>query len=345
MSSATAPLSPARILPLDAIPPAFRGGAVAIGNFDGVHRGHQALLEAARSEGSARQAPALLLTFEPHPRSFFRPDEPTFRLTTIEAKARLAAAFGLDGIVIARFDHSFAQTTAAAFVDRVLVEQLDIAAAIIGHDFQFGHDRLGSPAFLAHEGTRHGFALSVLGAVIDDHGTAFSSSRVRQRLQAGEIEAANAELGYRWFVMGTVQHGDKRGRELGYPTANVRLPADCGLALGVYAVTLTRADGTTRDAVASYGRRPTFDNGAVLLEVHVFDFDASLYDETVAVTFHRFLRGEERFAAIDALIAQMDRDSDAARRILAEAGPGTSLDQRLALIAPVAPVAPPPAFR
>ncbi|WP_029075821.1 bifunctional riboflavin kinase/FAD synthetase [Kaistia adipata] len=345
MTSATAHLPPARILPLDAIPAEFRGGAVAIGNFDGVHRGHQALLEAARSEASARQAPALLLTFEPHPRSFFRPDEPTFRLTSVEAKARLAAAFGLDGIVVAPFDHDFSQTSAAEFVERILIGQLGIAAAIIGHDFQFGHDRLGSPAFLAHEGTLRGFALSVLGAVIDDQGSAFSSSRVRRHLHEGEIEAANAELGYRWFVMGVVQHGDKRGRELGYPTANVRLPADCGLALGIYAVTLTRADGTTRDGVASYGRRPTFDNGAVLLEVHVFDFDETLYDETVAITFHRFLRGEERFDTIDALIAQMDRDSEVARRILAEAGPGTSLDQRLALIAPTAPVAPPPGIR
>lgn len=340
MTSATAHLPPARILPLDAVPAEFRGGAVAIGNFDGMHRGHQALLEAARSEGSARQAPALLLTFEPHPRTVFRPDVPLFRLSTVEAKARLAAAFGLDGIVVARFDREFAKTSADDFVDDILVGRLGITAAIIGHDFQFGHDRLGSPAFLAHRGTEHGFALSVLGAVIDDHGTSFSSSRVRQSLEQGAIERANSELGYRWFVMGTVQHGDKRGRELGYPTANVRLPADCGLALGIYAVTLTRADGITHAAVASYGRRPTFDNGAVLLEVHVFDFADMLYDEQVVVTFHSFLRGEERFASIEALIAQMDRDSDAARRILAEAGPGTSLDQRLATIAPSADVAP-----
>ncbi|BCP52488.1 riboflavin biosynthesis protein [Kaistia sp. 32K] len=340
MTSAPAHLLPARILPLDAIPADCRGGAVAIGNFDGMHRGHQALLEAARSEGSAHQAPALLLTFEPHPRSVFRPDSPLFRLSTMEAKARLAAAFGLDGIVVARFDREFAETSADDFVDKILVERLGITAAIIGHDFQFGHDRLGSPAFLAHQGARHGFTVSVLGAVIDGNGQSFSSSRVRQSLEQGEIERANSELGYRWFVMGKVQHGDKRGRELGYPTANVRLPADCGLALGIYAVTLTRADGTTHDAVASYGRRPTFDNGAVLLEVHVFDFADSLYDEAVVITFHRFLRGEERFESIDALIAQMDRDSEAARRILANAGPGTSLDQRLALIAPSADVAP-----
>jgi riboflavin kinase/FMN adenylyltransferase len=345
MTSASAHLSPARILSLDAVPAAFRGAAVAIGNFDGVHRGHQALLETARSQGNARQAPVLLLTFEPHPRSLFRPDEPIFRLTSIEAKARLAAAFGVDAIVVANFDPAFAKITAAQFVDDILVDKLGVVAAIIGHDFQFGHDRAGSPAFLAHQGTKHGFALSVLGAVSDDHGGAFSSSRVRRSLEAGEIEAANGELGYRWFVMGTVQHGDKRGRDLGYPTANVSLPADCALALGIYAVTLTRADGTTHAGVASYGRRPTFDNGAVLLEVHVFDFAGDLYEEGVIVTFHRFLRGEERFDSIEALIAQMDRDSAEARRILAEAGPGTSLDQRLALIGPTAPVAPPSTIR
>ncbi|WEK52287.1 MAG: bifunctional riboflavin kinase/FAD synthetase [Candidatus Kaistia colombiensis] len=340
MTSANAPLPAARILPLDALPAEYRRSAIAIGNFDGMHRGHQALLEAARSEANAHRAPALLLTFEPHPRSVFRPETPLFRLTPVEAKARIAAAFGLDGIVVADFDQEFSKTSATDFVDEVLVRQLGISAAIIGHDFHFGHDRQGSPAFLAHEGVRCGFTMSVLGAVIDDHGAAFSSSRVRQALERGAIETANAELGYRWFVTGTVQHGDKRGRELGYPTANVRLPADCGLALGVYAVTLTRADGTVHDAVASYGRRPTFDNGAVLLEVHVFDFHEQLYDETVVVTFHAFLRPEARFDSIEALIEQMDRDSLDARRILATSGPGSALDQRLAMIAPPPRVAP-----
>ena len=342
MTSANAPLPPARIFSLGELPAEYRRAAVAIGNFDGMHRGHQALLEAARSEADAHRTPALLLTFEPHPRSVFRPDTPLFRLTTIEAKARIAAAFGLDGIVVAGFDKEFAKTTALEFVDDVLVRQLGISSAIIGHDFHFGCDRQGSPAFLAHEGVRRGFTLSVLGAVLDEHGVAFSSSRVRHCLEQGAIDAANAELGYRWFVSGVVQHGDKRGRELGYPTANVRLPADCGLALGIYAVTLTRPDGSVHFAVASYGRRPTFDNGAVLLEVHVFDFDDQLYDETVVVTFHAYLRPEARFDTIGSLIQQMDQDSLQARHILAAAGPGTRLDQRLATIAPplVAPAKP-----
>lgn len=329
-------LTAAPLIPLDDIPATLRGAALAIGNFDGMHRGHHALFAAARSEADARTLPALMLTFEPHPRSVLKPDEPLFRLTPLAAKARLAAAFGLDGVVVARFDAAFAAVSAEEFVARVLVERLAIAAVIVGHDFQFGHDRLGGAAFLAGAGGRHCFSTSVVGAVTDGFGTPYSASRIRRLLGEGDIAGANDELGYRWFVTGAVQHGDKRGRELGYPTANIRLPSDCGLALGIYAVTLTRADGTVLPAVASYGRRPTFDNGAVLLEVHVFDFSGDLYGEDVAVTFHAYLRGEERFASIEALIEQMDRDSLAARAVLAAAGPGSGIDIRLAGAGPLA---------
>jgi len=166
--------------------------------------------------------------------------------------------------------------------------------------------------------------------VTDAAGVPYSASRIRRLLREADIRIANGELGYRWFVNGAVQHGDKRGRELGYPTANIRLESDCDLALGIYAVTLTRADGTLLPGVASYGRRPTFDNGAVLLEVHVFDFAGDLYGETVRVALHAFLRGEERFTSIEALIEQMDRDSLAARAILASDGPGSAIDLRLA---------------
>ncbi len=323
-------LTAAPLIPLDDVPAALRGAALAIGNFDGMHRGHHALLAAGRREADARGMPALMLTFEPHPRTVLRPGEPLFRLTPLPAKARLAAAFGLDGVVVATFNSDFAKVSAEAFVADVLVERLGIAAVIVGHDFQFGHDRLGSPAFLVEASQRYGFSTSVVGAVTDGMGTPYSASGIRRLLGEGDIRAANAELGYRWFVIGAVQHGDKRGRELGYPTANIRLPADCGLALGIYAVTLTRADGRVLPAVASYGRRPTFDNGAVILEVHVFDFAGDLYGEEVAVTFHAYLRGEERFTSIEALIAQMDRDSLAARAILLAAGPGSAVDARLA---------------
>ncbi|SHE76440.1 riboflavin kinase / FMN adenylyltransferase [Kaistia soli DSM 19436] len=323
-------LTAAPLIPLDDVPALLRGSALAIGNFDGMHRGHHALFTASRTEADARGTAALMLTFEPHPRTVLRPGEQLFRLTPLEAKARLAGAFGLDGVVVARFDAEFAKVSAEEFVAEVLVKRLGISTVVVGHDFQFGHDRQGSPGFLMSAGERYGFSTSVVGAVTDDFGAPFSASRIRQFLEQGDIALANSELGYRWFVVGSVQHGDKRGRELGYPTANIRLPADCGLALGVYAVTLTRADGTVLPGVASYGRRPTFDNGAVILEVHVFDFADDLYGEDVAVTFHAFLRGEERFASIEALIAQMDLDSLASRAILAAAGPGSAIDLRLA---------------
>ncbi|MCX5479016.1 bifunctional riboflavin kinase/FAD synthetase [Kaistia geumhonensis] len=323
-------LKAAPLIGLDAVPTPMKGAVLAIGNFDGMHRGHHELFAAARREADRRGCAALLLTFEPHPRSVLRPGEPVFRLTPLPAKAQLAAALDLDGVVVARFDKAFAAMSAGDFVRQVLVERLAVSAVIVGHDFQFGHDRLGSPEFLAAAGREHGFATSIVDAVTDAAGVPYSASRIRRLLREADIRIANAELGYRWFVNGDVQHGDKRGRELGYPTANIRLEADCDLALGIYAVTLTRADGTMLPGVASYGRRPTFDNGAVLLEVHIFDFAGDLYGETVRVALHAFLRGEERFTSIEALIEQMDRDSLAARAILGSDGPGSPIDLRLA---------------
>lgn len=322
----------APLFPLDAMPPHLRGGVLAIGNFDGMHRGHHALFAAAVSEAAARGVPALVLTFEPHPRTVLRPGETVFRLTPPGAKARLAAAFGLDGVVVATFDQPFAETSAADFVRRVLKERLEVSAVIVGHDFQFGHDRAGSPAFLAREGKHLGFTTSVVGAVTDPMGEPFAATRIRRYLETNDLAAANSDLGYRWFITGRVQHGDKRGRELGYPTANVRLPPDCGLGIGIYAVTLTRADGTLHHAVASYGRRPTFDNGTLLLEVFVFDFDGDLYGENVAVQFFAYLRGEERFDSVDALIRQMDADSLAARAILKSADEGSAIDRAIGSI-------------
>lgn len=332
---------PATLIPLDDVPARFRGAVLAIGNFDGMHRGHHELLRTTRREADRLGVPALMLTFEPHPRTVLRPDEPLFRLTPLPAKARLAGAFGLDGVVVARFDAAFGRMSAERFVEEVLVGSLGVAAVVVGHDFSFGHDRQGSPQFLEAAGRKHGFETRIVDAVSDAFGEPYSATSIRTALVEGDIAAANRGLGYRWFVTGEVQHGDKRGRELGYPTANVRLPADCGLALGIYAVTLTRADGSIHAAVASYGKRPTFDNGAVLLEVHVFDFEADLYGEAVAVTFFAYLRGEERFESIEALVEQMDRDSLTARAILLGADEGSELDRRISKtdIAPAPPVA------
>ncbi|WP_183854058.1 bifunctional riboflavin kinase/FAD synthetase [Prosthecomicrobium pneumaticum] len=320
------PLTP---LSLETLPPHLAGGVVAIGNFDGVHRGHQALLAATRSEARSRGLKALVLTFEPHPRDFFRPDPPVFRLTPPAAKARLLTALGFDGLVVLPFDRDLAAMEPGRFVEKVLVGGLGVAGAVVGHDFHFGRDRAGTPAFLGAAAARHGFRLAVLAPVVDTGGVPFSSSRIRALLEAGDVAAANEALGYRFFVLGTVIDGDKRGRELGYPTANIRLGADSRLRHGIYAVEMTRADGTVLEGVASYGRRPTFDDGPPLLEVFAFDFSGDLYGERVAVRFHTFLRGEEKFDSVAALIAQMDRDSAAARAILAEAAAPGPIDRAL----------------
>jgi riboflavin kinase/FMN adenylyltransferase len=329
--------SPARLAalspyPLDEIPPALTGGVVAIGNFDGVHRGHMQLLEVTCAEAARRNVPAVVLTFEPHPRSVLRPEKPVFRLTPLPAKARLLKAAGMDGLVAARFDRTFAAMTPAEFIERVLVGSLKISGVVVGFNFRFGRARAGDTATLAAAGREVGFAVHVVEAVADT-GVLVASSDIRDALAAGDLERANRLLGYRWFVTGEVIHGEARGRDLGFPTANLRLSTDGGLSHGVYAVRLRRAGGGVHDGVASYGVRPTFGGGAALLEVHLFDFDEDIYGEEVAVTFVAWLRPEARFADVGELIAAIRRDCDNARAALAAAGAGTGLDRRLAALA------------
>jgi riboflavin kinase/FMN adenylyltransferase len=322
---------PAPILDLDAVPAGLRGGVVAIGNFDGLHRGHADLLRLAVAEARRRGVPTLALTFEPHPRSFFRPEAPVFRLTSLAAKARVAGALGIDALVVARFDRALSEMSAGAFVDRVLIGRLNASEVVVGRDFRFGKGRAGSPATLAEAGADAGFAVTVADVVLAADGLPVSSSAVREALSAGDIARANDLLGHRWFVAGTVVPGDRRGRELGFPTANLGLPPDCRLRHGIYAVRVTVGDRTF-DAVASYGRRPTFDNGAPLLEAFLFDFDGDLYGREVVVTFFAWIRAEERFASVADLVAAMNEDAVKARAILAEADPGTATDRALAAI-------------
>lgn len=331
---------PAPVHDLDALPEALRGGVVAVGNFDGFHRGHADLLRLAVAEGRRRRVPALVLTFEPHPRTFFRPEVPVFRLTSLAAKARVAGALGIDAVVVAPFDRALSERSAAAFIDRVLVGRLQAAEVVVGRDFRFGKGRGGSVATLAAAGAEAGFAVTVADVVLAADGTPVSSSAVREALSAGDVARANDLLGYRWFVAGTVVAGDRRGRELGFPTANIRLPPDCRLRHGIYAVRVTVGE-QTYDAVASYGRRPTFDNGAPLFEVHLFDFSGDLYGREIAVTVFAWIRAEERFASVADLVAAMNRDAATARAILREAGPGTATDRALAAIGAVPPVVPP----
>jgi riboflavin kinase/FMN adenylyltransferase len=311
-------------LPADLI-----GGVVAVGNFDGVHRGHAALLEATRDAAAAAGVPALVLTFEPHPKTFFRPEAPVFRLTPLRAKARLLKALRLDGLAVAAFDRTFASIAAEDFVERILVGRLKLKAAVVGFNFHFGKGRTGTPALLADAGRRLGFAVTVFDRVSGDEGAPLSSSAIRDSLFAGDVAAANRLLGYRWFVTGEVVAGDRRGRELGYPTANIRLGEEEGLRHGIYAVRMRRAGGASMGGVASYGRRPTFGGGPPILEAHLFDFSGDLYGEEVEVVFVGWIRPERTFQDAGDLIAAMDHDSAEARAILAAAGPGTTLDAAL----------------
>jgi riboflavin kinase / FMN adenylyltransferase len=293
------------------------GAVVAIGNFDGVHRGHRAVIAAAQARAHALGRPAAALTFEPHPRSFFRPDEPLFRLTDERAKLRLLAGTGLDGTIVLPFDAALAGLSAADFVDRILVRRFAVAGVAIGFDFHFGLNRAGSPDYLAAQGAKRGFAVDIVPR-FEDNGRPVRSGPIRAALAAGRISEANELLGYPWFVSGTVVHGDKRGRELGYPTANLRLDPGCALAHGIYAVRV--GVGERRyDGVASFGRRPMFDQGTVLLEAFLFDFSGDLYGEVIDVAFVDWIRPELKLDSVADLVRRMDEDSRLARAALARA--------------------------
>jgi riboflavin kinase/FMN adenylyltransferase len=310
------------------LPQRLRGAVAAIGNFDGVHRGHQAVLDLALERGRASGRPVVAVTFEPHPRSLFRPDEPVFRLTPAPAKARLMRALGADALLVLPFTRAFAAQSADAFVRDVLVAGLGIGHAIVGWDFHFGAGRHGNPAYLAEMGKEHGFGVDVISAFTAEDGAVVSSSRIRDALTRGDLGEANGLLGYRWFVTAEVIHGAKRGRALGMPTANMALGSDCRLAHGVYAVTF-RVDGVTRPGVANFGSRPQFDDGAPLLETHVLDFDGDLYGKRASVGFLSYLRPELKFTGIDALVVQMRADTAEARALIAALPPGTDLDRAL----------------
>jgi riboflavin kinase/FMN adenylyltransferase len=306
--------------PAAAIP---RGAVVAMGNFDGVHLGHRAVIAAALRMARARGQPALAVTFEPHPRRYFSPNTPQFRLTDERGKLRLLAATGLQGAVVMAFDRHRAGTSAQDFIHHDLIERLGICGISVGYDFHFGKGRVGSPSLLVSEAPRLGIEVDVQPH-IDVEERPVSSSAIRMALAEGQIEEAARMLGGPWFVTGEVIHGEKRGRELGYPTANIRLDAHCGLKHGIYAVRVGRAEGDQAqrlDGVASFGRRPTFDNGAPLLEVFLFDFKGDLYGSRLDVAFIGFIRDELKFDSIEALVAQMDNDSARARAAL-EAAPG-----------------------
>ena len=297
----------------------LQGCVVAIGNFDGVHRGHAAVLARAKALAQKLKVPCAALTFEPHPVDFFAGAGTVFRLTPEAEKVRGLARQGLDGTIIISFDASVATMEAEAFVTDILIKRLGISGAVVGYDFHFGKARSGSPAFLTDAGARHGFAVEVVEKVVadvDGASEAVHSNAARKALEEGDVTRAAAILGHEWFAVGEVVHGEKLGRQLGFPTANVRLDPSCRLRHGIYAVRLT-VDGITHGGVANFGRRPTVtDTGAPLLETFVFDFSGDLYGKTVEVAFVGWIRGEEKFASLDALVAEMNRDKEKARKIL-----------------------------
>ncbi len=294
----------------------MRHAVVAIGNFDGVHRGHQALLSIAGKEAAAARAPFGVLTFEPHPRLFFRPGQPMFRLTPPALKERLLAATGADFQLTLEFNRALANLEARDFVRNILVERLGVSRVVTGYDFHFGHGRKGNPELMRRLGEEYGFAVSAVDQVTDDEGLApFSSTAIRDDLRHGRVtEAANA-LGYWWMLTGAVVAGDGRGRTLGFPTANMLLDPGVEILEGIYAVRIT-VSGKPHHGAAYIGTRPTFASGRRFLEVFIFDFDRGIYGETMDVQFMTFIRPDMKFTTPEALVLQMRTDCDAAATAL-----------------------------
>jgi riboflavin kinase / FMN adenylyltransferase len=304
----------------DAVSPALSGAVVAIGNFDGVHRGHQRVIATALAMARERDRPALALTFEPHPASFFAPHVPFFRLTPEPLKVRALQAAGLSGAVVMAFDARLAAEPPDLFIDLVLRDRLAVSGVAVGYDFHFGKARAGTPSFLKASGDRHGFAVEIVPRFTDG-GTTISSSAIRAALEAGDAALAATLLGRPYAFIASVRHGDKRGRDLGFPTANLALEPGNRLRQGIYAVRVVLPDGRCVGGAASYGRRPTFDNGAPLFEVYLFDFAGDLYGATLMVEVIGWVRPELKFDGVDALVAQMREDCDTARRLISAMAP------------------------
>lgn len=299
------------------VPASARGAALAIGNFDGVHRGHQALIAATRVEAVRLGAPTGAVVFEPHPREYFQPDKPHFRLTPLPLKLRLLEQFGVDVAIVLAFDAGLAAQSAEEFVARVLVGALGARQVVVGYDFRFGKGRGGDPASLQRSGMALGFGVTII-AQVAEAGEVFSSSAIRAELAQGDVKGAAQMLGWWWRVAGVVRGGAKRGTGLGFPTANIALTPGTALGHGIYAVRVHV--GADLHAGAAYlGTRPTFDDGAPVLEVFLFDFDGDLYGREIEVEFIDFLRPDRRFDDAASLQAQMETDCARAREVLARA--------------------------
>jgi riboflavin kinase/FMN adenylyltransferase len=309
------------------LPSSLRGAALAIGNFDGVHRGHQAVIAEAERIARSQGAPHLVVTFEPHPRAVFRPDDPPFRLTPRRATLQLFGTLGVDATVVFRFDRRFAAITADAFVDDVLVAGLAVRHVVIGRDFCFGQGRAGTADFLRDRAARRagqaGFGVTAVPPELDPAGQPYSSSRARERLAAGDPAGAAAILGRPFAIGGHVRHGDHRGRLLGFPTANLALGDHMRPRAGVYAVRARTGAGGALAGVANLGERPTVAGRDVRLEAHLFDFAGDLYGQWLEVALVSFIRPETKFPDLDALKRQIAADATEARARLGLPAVGT----------------------
>lgn len=298
------------------IPEDLRGAVIALGNFDGFHFGHQAVVGRAIARAAHERRPAIVATFDPHPVRHFRPDAPPFRLTTIDQREELFAHAGADAMFVFRFDDALASMSAEDFIKDMLADRLGAAAVVTGEDFTFGNGRGGNAEVLHAVGAQHGIEAEAVAPVALEDATV-SSSRIREALQAGDPHTATRLLTRPFAVRGAIIHGDKRGRELGWPTANMDMGSYVRPAYGIYAVRVTLPDGAEHDGVANLGVRPMFDPPKELLETYIFEWEGDLYDQEIEVALMHYIRPEAAFHDIDALKRQIAEDEAEARRLLA----------------------------
>jgi riboflavin kinase/FMN adenylyltransferase len=301
------------------VDPDLRGTVAAIGNFDGVHLGHQSVIRESRRIADSLGAPLSVITFEPHPRMLFQRDAAPFRLTTSGTRAEALGEIGVDMIFELAFDHQFSQLAAEEFVPRILVGSLGLRHVVCGYDFVFGHRRRGNAELLESQGKEHGIGVTRMDAVTERDGAVYSSTRVRQCLAEGDPKGAAELLGRPWSFSAMVEKGDQRGRTIGFPTCNLRIVDLVQPAHGVYAIQVrVGEEAEWLPGVANFGRRPTVNDRGALFEAHLFDIARDLYDANLTIRVIDFIRPEMRFSGLDALTAQIAADAARAREILAE---------------------------
>ncbi|MEP7222502.1 MAG: bifunctional riboflavin kinase/FAD synthetase [Novosphingobium sp.] len=298
------------------MPDHLRGGVIALGNFDGFHRGHQAVVGEALAWAKAEGRPAIIATFDPHPVRFFKPDVPPFNLTTLDQRQELFAAAGADAMLVLHFDAAMAAMPATDWIEQMLAAHLGAAGVVTGEDYTFGQGRSGNAAVLAEKGAALGIAARTVGAVHDEEGP-ISSSRIRNALKAGDCQTAARLMTRPFTIRGVVQPGDQLGRTIGFPTANLPMDSYLRPLYGIYAVRGHLPDSRVMNGAANLGIRPTFDPPKELLEPHFFNFAEDIYGQEIDVTLEAFIRPEEKYDGLDALVAQIARDCDRARELLA----------------------------